>query len=175
MTGTDTGHVQLDKAELETAIAATPGEKVTDADLDRAIIATQFEYPVGTTLTLCILTLRNGFNVVGESACVDPQNYNKDIGDTIAYNNARNKIWLLEGYALAERRRVSHQLAREFGPFPGGTVLYVGTKCVAASPEERDGKPGYNVMYKDGYTSWSPAGPFEEAYTAVFPGFRHPD
>lgn len=108
MTQPDNEHAQLGKAELEQAIAATPGEKVTDADLDNAIVATQFEYPTlpPGTLTLCIITLRNGFNVVGESACVDPTNYNKEIGDTIAYNNARNKIWLLEGYALAERRRL---------------------------------------------------------------------
>lgn len=44
---------------------------------------------------------------------------------------------------------------------------YIGTKIVSAEPSERDGKPGYTVQYKDGYTSWSPADAFDEAYVAI--------
>lgn len=54
------------------------------------------------TLTFCILTLENGFTVTGESACASPENFDADIGKKIAYDNARNKIWLLEGYLLKE-------------------------------------------------------------------------
>lgn len=43
-------------------------------------------------------------------------------------------------------------------------LMYVGTKIVRAWPEEKDGKPGYAVTYKDGYKSWSPKEAFEEAY-----------
>ena len=42
--------------------------------------------------------------------------------------------------------------------------LYVGTKVVKAWLEDKDGQPGYGVEYKDGYRSWSPKVPFEEAY-----------
>lgn len=55
------------------------------------------------TLTFCILTLENGFTVTGESACASPENFNEEIGKKIAYENARNKIWQLEGYLLKER------------------------------------------------------------------------
>lgn len=50
----------------------------------------------------CIVTalLPNGFTVVGESACVDPANYNEDIGYEIAMGRIKNKIWELEGYKL---------------------------------------------------------------------------
>ena len=41
---------------------------------------------------------------------------------------------------------------------------YYGTKRVTAWPEERNGKPGYGVKYRDGYVSWSPASEFEAAY-----------
>jgi hypothetical protein len=46
----------------------------------------------------------NGFSVRGESACVDPRNFNMEIGRNIAYRNAFNSLWALEGYLLAERR-----------------------------------------------------------------------
>lgn len=55
------------------------------------------------TLTFCILTLENGFTVTGESACASPENFNADIGKKIAYDNAREKIWVLEGYLLKEK------------------------------------------------------------------------
>ena len=54
-------------------------------------------------LTICILTLGNGFTVTGESACASPENFDKLIGQKIAYQNAREKIWQLEGYLLKEK------------------------------------------------------------------------
>lgn len=54
-------------------------------------------------LTICILTLENGFTVTGESACTSPENFNAKIGQKIAYSNAREKIWMLEGYLLKEK------------------------------------------------------------------------
>lgn len=56
-----------------------------------------------TTITFCILVLRNGFTVTGESACASPENFDRAIGRTIARRNARDKIWALEGYLLRER------------------------------------------------------------------------
>ena len=54
-------------------------------------------------LTICILTLENGFTVTGESACASPENFDRIIGQKIAYQNAREKIWQLEGYLLKEK------------------------------------------------------------------------
>ena len=54
-------------------------------------------------LTVCVLTLENGFTVTGESACASPANYNKEIGDRIARDNAKEKIWILEGYLLKQK------------------------------------------------------------------------
>lgn len=56
-----------------------------------------------TLLTFCVLTLRNGFTVTGESACANPQNFNAEIGRKIARENAINKVWSLMGYALRSR------------------------------------------------------------------------
>ena len=54
-------------------------------------------------LTFCVIVLKNGFTVTGESACASPKNFNADIGQKVAYENAREKIWLLEGYLLKEK------------------------------------------------------------------------
>lgn len=55
------------------------------------------------TLTFCVLVLENGFTVTGESACASPENFDAEIGRKIAFENAREKIWLLEGYLLKEK------------------------------------------------------------------------
>lgn len=51
-------------------------------------------------LTICVLVLRNGFTVTGESACASPANFNAEIGQKVAREKAREKIWALEGYLL---------------------------------------------------------------------------
>lgn len=61
-------------------------------------------------LTVCVLTLENGFTVTGESACASPANYNQQIGEDIAFDNARDKIWLLEGYLLKEKLYLGESL-----------------------------------------------------------------
>ena len=54
-------------------------------------------------LTFCVLILKNGFTVTGESACASPDNFDAEIGKKIAYQNAREKIWELEGYLLKQK------------------------------------------------------------------------
>lgn len=54
-------------------------------------------------LTFCVMVLRNGFTVTGESACASPKNFDAEIGRMIARQNAINKIWPLEGYLLKQR------------------------------------------------------------------------
>ena len=54
-------------------------------------------------LTICVLVLRNGFTVMGESACASPENFDAEIGRGIARNDAKDKMWPLMGYALKDR------------------------------------------------------------------------
>lgn len=54
-------------------------------------------------LTFCVLVLRNGFTVVGTSACVSPENFDAATGRKVAYENAVDKVWELLGYALKDR------------------------------------------------------------------------
>lgn len=76
--------------------------RVTPADIEAEIVGEHYHVPPCTTLTLCVLTLANGFNVTGESACASPENFDADIGKRIARDNAKNKIWALVGFRLRD-------------------------------------------------------------------------
>jgi len=54
-------------------------------------------------LTFCVLVLKNGFTVTGESACASPENFDAEIGRKIARQNAEGKIWPLMGYELRSK------------------------------------------------------------------------
>lgn len=54
-------------------------------------------------LTFCVLVLRNGFTVTGESACASPENFDAEIVQKIAYDNAKQKLWPLLGYELKSK------------------------------------------------------------------------
>lgn len=58
--------------------------------------------PSGKVL-ICEITLENGFTVRGEAAVVDPANYVQVMGEEIAYKDAIDKIWQLEGYLLQQK------------------------------------------------------------------------
>lgn len=71
-------------------------------------------------LTFCVLVLRNGFTVTGESACASPENFDADVGRKIARQNAVNKVWPLMGYEL--RSKLAAMAAGPDGPFDGLTA-----------------------------------------------------
>jgi len=77
--------------------------RLTPDMIDSKIASKQFHVMGDTYLTVCVLTLVNGFTVSGTSACASPENFNKEIGEKIAFENARNEIWVLEGYLLKQR------------------------------------------------------------------------
>ena len=54
-------------------------------------------------LTFCVLVLKNGFTVTGESACVSPENFDPEIGRNIARQNAVDKVWPLLGFSLKQK------------------------------------------------------------------------
>ena len=61
-------------------------------------------------LTICVLVLKNGFTVTGESACASPENFDAEIGRKIARDNAVNKMWPLMGYELRTRMAEGHAM-----------------------------------------------------------------
>lgn len=83
---------------------------ITPEHIDKIIKKKEYIRHEGSTLTICLLTLKNGFVVVGQSACVDPKKFRVKLGREIAYEDAREKIWLLEGYLLQEQEYINSLL-----------------------------------------------------------------
>lgn len=119
-----------DEIEQEIQAKGLTAPRVTLADIEANIVSEHYfsasdgvigayqagddVHPVGGTpsqathntlglLTFCVLVLRNGFTVTGESACASPENFNAGVGRKIARQNAIAKVWPLMGYALKER------------------------------------------------------------------------
>jgi len=74
----------------------------TAADGVRAKGAEVVVSSAANLLTICVLILRNGFTVLGKSACASPENFDAELGRKIARADAVNQIWPLEGYLLKQ-------------------------------------------------------------------------
>lgn len=95
--------MKMVEKEMERLIAnaGKTAPRLTPEHVDAKIKSTTF-YRHGET-TICVLTLENGFDVIGHSGCASPANFDAKIGETIARQKARDQIWMLEGYLLRER------------------------------------------------------------------------
>lgn len=98
------------------------GPRVTTADVEAAIASEHYftaadgaiatgegwheakPVPPGPLwlLTFCVLVLKNGFTVTGESACVSPENFDAELGRQIAREKAVEKVWPLLGFMLRD-------------------------------------------------------------------------
>ena len=85
-------------------------DHLTEEDIDKKIKDKKFTILEDGKTTICNLYLENGYTVRGEAACVNPANFKKDLGEKIAFENARDKVWVLEGYLLQEKLFRSGQL-----------------------------------------------------------------
>jgi hypothetical protein len=79
-------------------VAAKTAPRVTKEGIEAKL--REASYAVIGTSTVCVLTLENGFRVVGHSAPADARNFDKDVGERYAYEDAFRQIWQLEGYLL---------------------------------------------------------------------------
>ena len=78
-------------------------KKITNEAIEAVIVNEYYHRVPDSTVTLCTLTLKNGYRVNGESACISPENFNEQVGKELARVDAANKIWALEGYVEKER------------------------------------------------------------------------
>lgn len=81
-------------------------QRVTREYLESKIVSENYMQPAGTTLTLCLLGLDNGIVITGDAACLNPEDFNAEMGRKIARAEAINKMWLPEGYHRAEMERM---------------------------------------------------------------------
>ena len=95
--------MNCDQIEKEIQEKDLTAPRVTPMRVLEVIKSAQYHVFPDTMVTVCCITLTNGFNVVGESACASPENFDAELGAKIAYDNAKQKIWALEGYLLKEK------------------------------------------------------------------------
>lgn len=94
----------------EELLASRPAQSVTKELVESKIQSFAFWRPsCDSTLTVCALKLKNGFEIVGESACASPENFDAELGKKIAYDDAVNKAFKLEGYLLKEALHIKSQ------------------------------------------------------------------
>lgn len=93
--------------------AALPERKLTKEFLEGEIERAEYNR-MTSTITHCTIVTKSGFTFTGESACVDPNNYNKELGEKYAYENAFEKMWMPYGFWL-------HKALAEFDNFETST------------------------------------------------------
>ena len=97
-----------------TTLTAPPAvSSVTPTEIEQEI-ASEYYMNLGDALgrfntplqrvTLCVITLKNEFTVIGKSACIYPENFNADVGQKLAREDAIRQLWVLLGFRLADRR-----------------------------------------------------------------------
>jgi len=75
--------------------------KITKEDVDALLAASKVEdTKIGEKSTVVSITLPNGFVIITSSSCVDPANYDHELGKSICLKRAEDKVWELEGYRL---------------------------------------------------------------------------
>lgn len=67
-------------------------------------IVKRLDYKLGEKTTVVLLQLKNGFEVIGQSGCIDPANYVHEIGVKYATERAESKVWTLLGFLMQEER-----------------------------------------------------------------------
>lgn len=99
-----TGHKHLVSETIEEMIQrkGLNAPRINPTIIESSIKDVYFHIAPNTTLTFCVLTLKNGFQVTGESAAASLENFDKEIGEKIAKENAKNKIWSLMGFLLKD-------------------------------------------------------------------------
>lgn len=98
------------QAKGKTAPRVTPADVEANIETETYFTAANGAIDAGepyhdalTSLTFCVLVLKNGFTVTGESACASPENFDAEIGKRVARENAVQKIWPLMGYELRSK------------------------------------------------------------------------
>lgn len=98
--------VKLD--DIKAAIAAridVTADKIAAFGFE--MVDATFEVPriIGPlqTLSVCILTMKNGFTVIGKAAPASPENFNRELGKQYAYEDAVRQLWPLMGFALRDK------------------------------------------------------------------------
>jgi hypothetical protein len=92
---------EITLAEAQAVVATKTAPRVTLESIEAKIQNTEFIHH--SQMTICVITMFNGFMVHGVSAPASTANYDREVGKRYAYDNAFRQLWQLEGYLLREK------------------------------------------------------------------------
>jgi hypothetical protein len=94
--------LSLDEAKAVVATKTAP--RVTEEAIKAKIASVEYARPFNNNkMTLCVITMANGFMALGKSAPVSEANFDAQVGEYYAYEDAFKQLWQLEAYLLLER------------------------------------------------------------------------
>src|SRR5262245_13931105 len=99
--GSMTNEPNLTLDEAKAVVATKTAPRVTEDSIKGKIF--KVDYFTHDVMTVCIITMCNGFSVVGKSAPASRVNFDAEVGKRYAYDDAFKQLWPLEGYLLRER------------------------------------------------------------------------
>ena len=72
---------------------------ITDKQLESIIVKEDYK-KVSDRMTICILTTKSGFEVLGKSSCLKVEDFSQELGERYSREDAINQLWELEGYRI---------------------------------------------------------------------------
>lgn len=93
---------QPQSPQLNSEVNETKVLSVIPEHIENIIVNCEYK-KISKRTTICLLTLVNGFEVVGESSCASEEKYNKKIGEDVSRKNAVQQIWAYEEYLLRQK------------------------------------------------------------------------
>lgn len=111
-----TAKSSLQVSDDDAAKVAKTDKRITLADIEADVEATAYFHPAADpTVTICAVTLKNKFTVIGHSGCADPANFDVDLGKKISRENAIRQVWALKGYELCSKLATEADLKARLG------------------------------------------------------------
>lgn len=84
------------------AVQKTPNRVTLESMKAKIDVVETLHPPCCPTMTIAVVKLKNGFVLVGKSAPADAANFNAELGEEFAVEDAIRQMWPLEGYLLRE-------------------------------------------------------------------------
>lgn len=108
--------------QADALLKASVAPRVTKEYIETRIIKSEFFRLTGT-LTVCQITLDNGFSLTGESACASPENFNQSLAERYSYEKAFDKLWILFAFMICENR-FQHPFTALVSTLVAGAIHY---------------------------------------------------
>lgn len=106
--------------EAKAVVATKTAPRVTEESIKAKIWSVEYNRPFShnPTMTVCAITMHNGFTVTGISAPASAANFDPEVGNRYAYDDAFKKLWQLEGYLLREHLTITSSQGQQIGGTP---------------------------------------------------------